>query len=430
MIAILLCLASLVAGIFYPGVLIAGCLFTYQAASLSGMDGLTIAYSGAAAVISIGHFLKNKPKISLNFLDASFLIFILVVMSTTLYAVDNASAVAMDIKLAMSAFTMYVVGRLIVVSTPSRTLAPQIITGALIFGAAFSLVIYQHASAEYWSRLKVGAGSAVGLAQPLPYVLVCAVLAIVSTIGSRKYFLALGAFVAGAVVLYISILSGTRGIFIAAAAGVAVVGFVGWRQARWGRLIGLGVVALVVLVAVAPRVEATKRLTYGIDRLIGNFGSSGVVVDSSAQQRINKQHAALDLIDQKTRLGTGIGGYDYLTHEEYPHNLFLEVATETGLLGLFFLLIYLWALFRRQALAAMIDPPLGLTMLALTTTAFVHQQLSFALYMAKPLFLLTGLTAGAMGAFAVRRSRQTPPAPPRRRRVASPKPVDATHPEA
>ncbi len=427
MIAILLCLASLVAGIFYPGVLIAGCLFTYQAASLSGVDGLTIVYSGAASAIAVGHFLKAKPKISLNFLDASFLLFILVVMSSTLYAVDKAAAMAADLKLAMSALTMYVVGRLIVVSSPSRPLAAQIITGTLVLGAAFSFVIYQHASAEYWSRLKVGEGSAVGLAQPLPYVLVCAVLAVVSTIGARKYLLTLGAFVAGAVVLYISILSGTRGIFVAAVAGVAVVGFVGWRQARWGRLIGLGVIALVVVVAVAPRIEATKRLTYGVDRLIGNFGSSGVVVDSSAQQRIVKQQAALELIDQKTRLGTGIGGYDYLTHEEYPHNLFLEVMTETGLLGLFFLLVYLWALFRRQATAAMIDPPLGLTLLALTVTAFVHQQLSFALFMAKPLFLLTGLTAGAMGAFAVRRSRQPPP--PRRRPTRS-KPVNATPPGA
>lgn len=60
--------------------------------------------------------------------------------------------------------------------------------------------------------------------------------------------------------------------------------------------------------------------------------------DSSLEQKLNRDTnytEAYILIERNLVEGTGLGGYNYLTKNPYPHNFFLEMLCECGLLGLF-----------------------------------------------------------------------------------------------
>lgn len=66
--------------------------------------------------------------------------------------------------------------------------------------------------------------------------------------------------------------------------------------------------------------------------------------DNSVNERIILINKSLDIIERETWLGTGIGSYGIEARDKdvklYPHNLFLEVAAEIGILGLIISLFF------------------------------------------------------------------------------------------
>lgn len=399
MLAILICAACLVAGVFWPGVMLAGILFTYQAASISGYEWVTTVYAAGAIPVAIWHYFRARPSLAPNWVDLTYLTFIFGYAATTFYAVVPDAAQAAAVKLLLAAISMYAVGRITISPRNADRVIIQFVIGALVAGAAMSAVLYQAAQASgtsYWSRLSVGGATAVGTAQPLPMALIAAVLAGVWCVANKRWALLAGVLALGGWILYICVLSGTRGIFIAAGAGLIVATIVGRRVAPWARMIGMASIAAVAGLLVIPRLEQTKRLTYSFDRLIGNFQEGGMVMDLSARLRLEQQTAAFELFSQKTKFGAGIGGFDAITHKMYPHNLELEIGAEFGLIGLMLLTFYLIALFRRQVTIATYQPMVGIVLLAMSTSCVIHQQISFSFFMAKPLFMFTGLTASAL----------------------------------
>jgi O-antigen ligase len=71
----------------------------------------------------------------------------------------------------------------------------------------------------------------------------------------------------------------------------------------------------------------------------------------TAVQRLGYYHAAFDLWQEHPIAGWGIGGwsmaYWHTDVRQYPHNLFLEVLVEQGIVGVTALLFFLYAVFRR-----------------------------------------------------------------------------------
>ncbi len=67
--------------------------------------------------------------------------------------------------------------------------------------------------------------------------------------------------------------------------------------------------------------------------------------DKSLNERIRLINASFNIIEDNTWLGTGIGSYGQeakgIDFKAYPHNLFLEVASEIGFTGLLFTLLFL-----------------------------------------------------------------------------------------
>jgi O-antigen ligase len=82
--------------------------------------------------------------------------------------------------------------------------------------------------------------------------------------------------------------------------------------------------------------------------ILSRFISSFTVSDSSSTERIALWQEAVENIRERPFLGTGIGNYilairpaDEYRTPYYAHNLYLDVATELGFVGLFFFLLIL-----------------------------------------------------------------------------------------
>ncbi|MGR4866410.1 O-antigen ligase family protein [Caulobacter sp. LARHSG274] len=356
-----------------------------------------------------------------NALDLAFFTFILAYAATAVYAVYPDAAVAAATKMLMATVSIYLVGRLIISQKNAEDVIKQFIVATLISSAAMTYLLFHAATqngANYWSRLSVEGSSAVGTAQPIPMALIAAVLAGIYCVARKKWLYLLPVVALGGWVFYIAVLTGTRGIFIAAGAGLIAAAVAGRRIVPWARLIGISVLAVVAIGLATPHLEETKRLTFSIDRLVGNFQGGSIVVDESARLRMQVQERGVDMFKDNPFGGVGIGNYDAITHFFYPHNLEIEIAAEAGIVGLLLLGLYLYTLFVSQTRIMMFQPAVGVVLLAMTASCFMHQQVSFAFAMAKPLFMFTGLTASALMTFRAPSSNAA--RTPRRRRQVAP----------
>ncbi|MBI4004243.1 MAG: O-antigen ligase family protein [Candidatus Omnitrophica bacterium] len=211
------------------------------------------------------------------------------------------------------------------------------------------------------------------LATVLPLALALAL------VGGRKAvrLAAAGAFVLGGMALVLTL---SRSAWLSA--GVACVALLGWVAARRGRRIGPGPALIVILAmglvgsSFAPLIMA--RWT-GDDR-------------GAAASRLPKIHAASAIIADHPILGVGLNNYTTVKHlydtrpvggtrkgvssigGELPHNLFLLLGAEMGLMSLVLLTWFLWIVARRawQAITAADDDLVRAILLGITVALFAR----------------------------------------------------------
>jgi O-antigen ligase len=115
----------------------------------------------------------------------------------------------------------------------------------------------------------------------------------------------------------------------------------------------------------------------------------------SVNIRLKHYSDAWQLFKQKPLFGMGTGGFP----GGYPHNIFLEIAAENGLLGLVIFLCFLFTVCQRgyQFLNKNIIKNnkqakiIGLIVLVVGILLFIERQFSFRLDMHKDLFVFFGL---------------------------------------
>lgn len=133
-------------------------------------------------------------------------------------------------------------------------------------------------------------------------------------------------------------LTGARGPFLSL---IVAAGFLMyyWRD-KWKfnfKLVAL-VLLLVVIISLSPIWD--QLVSFIQDRIIGQ-----TFIDRYGAGRMNLYFAALDLIKERPILGWGLNYYHVpqFTRHVYPHNIFLEIGVDGGLIGIFlFLLILGW----------------------------------------------------------------------------------------
>jgi O-antigen ligase len=392
---LLLMTIALVAGLRWPGVLLAGTLFSYQAEALSERTWVTSAYALAgAAVALIRSFARHEPLPPLNRIDALFGLFILLYAASVAYARNPASALMAAQQLLLSAGSMYLLGRLTI--TPDRfdSVLRELLAATIAFSVAFSFLMLgaqARAKAEFVGLAVVGS-TTVGLSQPMPLSACAGLAALFGLADKRRWWLFVLVGAATAFTLYVSMLNARRGVFLAFAVGAIAMACFARRHLHLGRALVAFVVAALGLAVSVPELLASRSVQDSLGRLLWNFQGGGVVADASARGRHYRIEKALDLFYVNPAVGSGLGGYDQATGLGYPHNMLAEVGANFGLVGLTLLSAWLIALvFRAMQLAR--SRAYGVALFGLLITTLVHAQMSFGFFMLKPLFLISGMIA-------------------------------------
>jgi O-antigen ligase len=410
--------AMLIAGVRYPGVLIAGIFLTYQAGQLSGFGWLGATYAGAAALVTVVQYGFAPERLRFSMIDVAYWLVFVVLVVSLFWSVDPARTQTSAIALALSVVPMYLIGRL-QRNAAERTLL-ELCYGLVIAGPIFGIcMLAMRASGTYAASVRLlieGAeGSAVGLAQPLPFVMLACGIAILQA--PRAAFKA-AAFAALAIMMYVSIVSGTRSVFLAFAIGMLV--FVA-TSFRFSRLPGYLMTLLIALVGGMVLLSSLppEVLERSLGRLLMNFGSgSGVVAnDASSRERLGLYNAAVGIIEREPILGVGYGTFGRFAEYDYPHSSVMEMMVSAGVVGCALFILYVLVTVFTTLSIRRRNQFVGAMLLAMFACAFAQSLVSFAFYMLKPLFIISILAAS----FANARLAGFPP--PRRARPARAEPA-------
>ncbi len=209
----------------------------------------------------------------------------------------------------------------------------------------------------------------------------------------KQKMLRLVAGVALGICSFTVLLTYSRGGFLAMMLVLALMMFMS-KRGNLRYLLAVGVVAL-LLINFLPS-EFTVRLRT-LTELFPSSDTNGPVRDYSFRGRTSEMIVALQMFADHPILGVGLGNYPVL-YQQYSqrlgievrsgarqaHSLYLEVASETGLLGLFSFSLLLWMIFRSIARASRLLVQRGLTSLSNMIMAY---GLGFSGYLIAALFI-------------------------------------------
>lgn len=360
--------------------------------------GINIGYFNLTAILLlislVGFFLpaiKGRPiRFSLKAADFWLFIFLIVLFGGTYLAPNPQGGVVKAILFTGIVILPYLIARLFF-----KTYVQIRIFLITLLGAA--TVIAVALIIRSFSPSYVGGRLLFFSANPIPTGTLLAMGLVIAVIGATSKFLdkAKGskAFYLTAILLclYGLFLSGVRGPLISAIVGLAFY-FLTLFVRRPRVMVGVVVVAVLLLV--------TFNVWYHHVPNIGGYSMHAITQGLSTQERIERYRAAITLFVQRPLFGGGTDGYAQRTGLGYPHNIFLEIASENGLLGLLVFICFLVSVFwyglrwlMRFTRLNSQARDIGLTVLVAALTLLVEKQFSYGLTMHKDLFVFLGLVA-------------------------------------
>lgn len=204
-------------------------------------------------------------------------------------------------------------------------------------------------------------------------------------------------------VFFIMLLNGTRGSVLSLV--LAILSYLAIRfiahqsaESRIKKILYVGLLssALALFATYFFAFSFNDQFAAIIDRFSILLGQSSVHHDPSSLDRLSRYMHAWDLFTQKPFFGHGVGSYHSLTGLGYPHNLFLELLAECGLLitTLFTIVVAITFI---KALKILLRKDINIELsvaFGVFIVALAHQQISFTLWMAKPMFFFMGAVVG------------------------------------
>ena len=183
-----------------------------------------------------------------------------------------------------------------------------------------------------------------------------------------------------------------RGPFIAAIFGLTFYFLLGFLKRITPKFRITCVVALTLIIVffkyfghIFPNIEA--------------YSPTAIRQGRSTAQRIEQYELFTMLFPQSPLFGIGTNGFEQLTRWDYPHNIFMEVAVENGIVGLIFLGAFLaviglcgfrFLFFYYPHLSDKVRK-IGLMISTISIVLLIGRQFSFGLDMHKDLFVFLGL---------------------------------------
>ncbi|WP_439814793.1 O-antigen ligase family protein [Zavarzinia sp. CC-PAN008] len=225
----------------------------------------------------------------------------------------------------------------------------------------------------------------------------------------------------GFAVVPLALANGTRSVILAAGVTWLVMGAI-WILRNGIRMRFVVASVLIVCAVIGSAIafqdyinsDRSLRRIFALISIIG-IGDSGDSYDASNAMRLDWYRQAFVLIESSPLIGHGAGGFaiEGSSNNIYPHQMVLEMLTDTGVIGAALLIggiagtLYMGL---RGALRPALDWAL-LVAVALLAGALVRQQVSMNITMAKVLFFAMGVivarTVEDRRAAARRRAEQT-----------------------
>ncbi|MBL1262366.1 O-antigen ligase family protein [Candidatus Methylomicrobium oryzae] len=390
MLSISILILTLIAGIKYPGVLLSGLYFGYTVSAISEVPGVTSVYALCAVSVLAFKHVRERSRIALNKLDVAFLLFLIWHSASVIWVEYPNAEVEFAVDFLLPAISVYASSRLLASLPLPEIRILEVIYGFCLIGAVISYLVVAQGDMIY-GRLRINSASVVGLSQPLPYVILSAIALL---LGQRKHTLYTLALSAAAIILagYLTFLTGTRGALIAVAAGYMALTYIsaGCTMRRLKlRSTALVMVALILFISFDLGISEDGTLSR-----IFNFQSYGSSEDTSSQERLELYLIAYELFMDSPLIGSGLGAFSFQSYYPYPHNIWLEIAAASGVVGLVLFAIVIILVFRRIRYTGLLMLGWqGPTLVALIIAGFIHHQVSFDLSQAKSLFTI-GFIAG------------------------------------
>ncbi len=176
----------------------------------------------------------------------------------------------------------------------------------------------------------------------------------------------------GSVTFLMIFAAGSRGAFLALLSSLLLFFFLSGQWRRLPMLLLIGAFLAAVLLApyfVIDQQQSTERIWGSIERgaaLLTPFRAHPDATDAAAEeldageefaqlttQRTDYYRASWEMLREHPWLGVGFGGYSFTNDKRqrylYPHNYFLEIGSETGLIGLVLFCVFLGLALWRSA---------------------------------------------------------------------------------
>lgn len=395
--SVLTLLGALAIGLRNPGVLFAGCLFTYQAGAVSGFGWIGSAYIAVGSAVALARYTVAPFTLRLTSADVTLLALVLYLVTSSLWSPIPTDAMGMSGQLLLSVAGMYLIARL--QRADIGSILKDMTIGTVVIGAVMCycmLAMRVTENAHQTTRLYISNedASTVGLSMPLPFAMLAAVT--LMYLAPKRWMTAM-ATMAFALIAYCSIASATRSVFLAFGVGLIVTLWLARKSISIGRYMltgALGIAAVPVLIGIMP----TDQLANLYMRLFGNFSGGQVEADASSIERLYLWSDGYGMFLHNPMFGTGFGSFGMFSFFTYPHNMTIEVAAAGGIVGLVLLMAWLGALFVTLWRAHRRNPGYGAFLIGITVVALAQLQVSFAFFMARPLFLACAVAAALASA--------------------------------
>jgi len=259
----------------------------------------------------------------------------------------------------------------------------------LATGIALILIFISFSPIYYGGRLQLFEANPIPTATLLAVGLIIAVIGLNNNLFSKTIQ---GKAICIAIIplcLYGMFLSGVRGPLISVVIGLAFYLLIMYiRQPRmWIRMATIVFLLLMTFNIWNPYIASkvpNSRL----------YNPREIIKGASAQQRLERYQATKRLFAQRPLFGGGTDGYAQRTAFNYPHNIFLEIVSDNGLIGLLVFLCFLISVLRYAILyltkkfriSHQSEKAIGLIILVIVVTLFIEKQISCSLTTHKDLF--------------------------------------------
>ncbi len=351
---------------------------------------LFISLVGFLLPVIKGKSIWYSPKSS----DIWLLIFLFVLFGGSYFAPDLQSGLKKAILFAIAVALPYMIARLFFKTYKQIKVFLITILG-LATGIAVILIFMSFSPIYYGGRLQLFEANPIPTASLLAVGLIIAVTGLTSTLLGKNRQIKAICIAIIPLCLYGIFLSGARGPLISTVVGLAFYLLIlSIQRPR----------VLISMVGIAFFLLATLNIWYPyISRRVPNiraYSPQAIIQGPSTQQRLERYQVARRLFAQRPLLGGGTDGFAQRTGLGYPHNIFLEIISENGLIGLLVFACFLGSIIRSGFRYLAIqhirfdshERAIGLVVLVVSLILLVEKQFSFNLTMHKDLFAFLGIT--------------------------------------